>query len=174
MILIPKHRDTVELGGSLSLVLTDTITNTVRKEIFMPNLVVTAGKVWIRDRMYTTPATMGYMGIGTNGVAGDAAGDIALGFEWNASTSPTAATVTYTRAATTATASGTSGIQYVATFLANNPNIAVVGQTGGAILREAAIFNAATGPTMLCKTTFPTVTKAPADAVTITWIITIN
>jgi hypothetical protein len=76
----------------------------------------------------------------------------------------------YSRAALSIATSSANVVSYSANFAANNPSA----PAGGAVLREAGIFNAASGGTMLCRTTFPIVTKLPADALTITWTITIQ
>ena len=118
------------------------------------NLVVTAGKTFIASRMVGTSATiMSHMELGT-GTTAAAAGDTAL------ETSISASRVTLT--------SGTNAanvITYVASFPAG---------TGTGAVTEAGIFNAASAGTMLCRTVFPIVTKLPADALTITWTVTIQ
>lgn len=170
MILIPKYKNTIELAGSLSLVLTDAQSGEVRSEIYVPNLVVSAGKAFIASRMVgTASAVMSHMAIGTGSTA-EAATETALVTELTGNN--------YSRAAVTATqGTVTSGggrndnqITYSANFPANNPNA----PAGGVVLREAGIFNAASAGTMLCRTVYPTVTKLPADALTITWTITIS
>lgn len=166
MVLIPKYSDTLHLVGSVSFVLTDTTTGKVREEIYVPNLVVTTGKNFIASRMVgTASAIMSHMGIGI-GSTGEVVGNTALETELTVGGGYTG----YTRA-TLSTASATNNVcTYVATFAANNPSA----PAGGAVLREAGIFNASSAGTMLCRTTYPTVTKLPADALTITWTITIQ
>jgi hypothetical protein len=172
MILIPKYSNLIEVAGSLSLVLTDEESGEIRQEIYVPNLVVTTGKNFIASSMLKTttnsPAAMTHMGIGLS-ATGEVAGDLNLGSELTIGASP----YNYSRAAVTG-AIGTSPniVNYSATFPANNPNSSI--GAGGAVLREAGIFNAATAGTMLCRTTFPTVSKLAADALTITWTITIS
>jgi hypothetical protein len=172
MILIPKYSNLIEVAGSVSLVLTDQESGEIRQEIYVPNLVVTTGKNFIASSMLktttNTPAAMTHMGIGLGSTL-EVAGDLALGQELTIGTSPYG----YSRAVVTG-AIGTSAnqVQYSATFAANNPNSSI--GSGGAALREAGIFNAATAGTMLCRTTFPVVTKLAADALTITWTITIS
>lgn len=162
---IAKHNNTIEVGGSLSIVLFDTELQVVKHELFVPNLVVQTGKNFIASRMVgTTDAVMSHMGIGLSSTA-EVNGDTALGQELTVAGGYTG----YTRAALTSSFS-TNVVTYSATFAANNPSA----PSGGAVLREAGIFNAATAGTMLCRTTFPTVTKLPADALTITWTITIS
>jgi hypothetical protein len=94
---------------------------------------------------------MSHMAIGTNSTAA-AAGNTALGAEADrnglASTVVSGATVTYT-----------------ATFGA--------GEGTGAIT-EAALLNASSGGTMLCRTVFAVVNKGSQDSMTITWSVTVS
>lgn len=162
---IAKHKNIIEVGGSLSIVVFDTNLQVVKQELFIPNLVVQTGKNFIASRMVgTTEPVMSHMGIGTSSTA-ETNNDTTLGTEL----SPGGGFTGYTRAAVTASFS-TNVVTYSATFAANNPSA----PAGGAALREAGIFNALTGGTMLCRTTYPTVTKLPADALSITWTITIS
>lgn len=168
MILIPKFKNTIEVGGSLSIVVTDTIENKIKQELYIPNLVVSTGKAFIASRMVgTAAAVMSHMGIGTDSTT-EVVGNTALGAELTVAGGFTG----YTRAGIqggTGTASN-NVVTFVATFPANNPSA----PSGGAVLREAGIFNASSAGTMLCRTTFPIVTKLPADALTITWTVTIS
>lgn len=166
MIFIPKYKNVIELEGSVSFVLTDTATDTIRQEIYVPNLVVTAGKGFIASRMIGTAATvMSHMGIGTSPTA-EAVGDTTLGAELTVAGGYTS----YARQSISSSNPTANQVQYTCTFAANNPSA----PAGGAVLREAGVFNASTGGTMLCRTVFPTVTKLPADALTITWTITVS
>ena len=166
MILIPKHKNMIEIAGSLSIIVTDTINNCVRQELYVPNLVVSAGKTFIASRMVGTSAPiMTHMAIGTNSTT-ELATDTALGAELTVAGGYTG----YARAALSIATSSSNVVTYSANFAANNPSA----PSGGAVLREAGIFNAASAGTMLCRTTFPTVTKLPADALTITWTITVQ
>jgi hypothetical protein len=58
-------------------------------------------------------------------------------------------------------------ITYTATFPAG---------TGDGAITEAGIFNGGTSPgaVLLCRTTFPVVTKGSGDTIAITWVITIS
>lgn len=132
---------------------------TLKEEKEVKNLVVDTGKAFIAASMLKTttnsPAAMTHMAIGTNGTAA-AAANTALGSEVG------------TRVAFSPAASSLSNVvTYVGTFLPNNP------ATSQGI-QEAAIFNASSGGTMLCRTTFAVVNKDPADTLAITWTITIN
>lgn len=169
MILIPKYKESVELVGSISFVLTDTLTNTMRQEIYVPNLVVTTGKEFIASRMVNDATNkMSHMAIGVGSTA-EVVGNTALVTELSVIGGYTG----YTRAALTTSAAIGATVTYVATFAAGNPSAPSEG-AGGSVLREAGIFNGITASTMLCRTTYPTVTKLPADALTITWTITIQ
>ena len=164
MILIPKFKNMIEVGGSLSLVLIDTDTDTIRKEVYVPNLVVTLGKTFIASRMVgTATAIMSHMGIGIVGTT-EVVGNGALASELVIGTN------NYSRAATTTATNTNNVVTYSANFAANNPNA----PTLGVGLLEAGIFNASSAGIMLCRTTFPIVTKLPADALTVTWTITIQ
>jgi hypothetical protein len=137
--------------GSLTITLRDE-NNAVKEVREVPNLVVSVGKTYIASRMVgTSAAVMSNMAIGT-GTASPAAGDTTLG----------------TEAGRVALASGTSSgatVTYTATFPAG---------TGTGAITEAGVFNAGTGGTMLCHTTFPVVNKASGDSIAITWVITVS
>lgn len=166
MILVPKFKNMIELGGSLSIIVTDTLTNKIKQELYVPNLVVAAGKTFIASRMVgTSSSVMSHMGIGTSSTT-EASSDITLGAELTTGGGYTG----YSRAALTTSSNTANVVTYSANFAANNPSA----PSGGAVLREAGIFNASSAGTMLCRTTFPIVTKLPADALTITWTITIQ
>lgn len=155
---------TIEVNGSLSIVLFDTEKNIVKQELFVPNLVVTTGKNFIASRVTGTAPVMSHIGLGTSNTA-EVVGDTTLGAELTVAGGYTG----YGRVTVNATVSN-NVVTYTATFPANNPSQP---SPGGAAVKEAGIFNASTGGTMLCRTTFPTVTKLPADSLTITWSITI-
>lgn len=136
--------ETLKLTGHVTVA----VNNEVVREI--PNLVVTAGKGYVASRMKdTTAGAMSHMAVGTDNTA-VAAGDTALGTEAG-------------RVALTSSTVAANVITYVATFPAG---------TASAALTEAAILNASSGGTMLCRTVYPTVTKQSSDAMTITWAIT--
>ena len=118
----------------------------------IPNLVVTVGKNFIASRMTgTAQSVMSHMAIGS-GATAVAAGDTTLGTELGRV------------ALGSSTASG-STITYTATFIG--------GQGTGNIV-EAAILNASTAGTMLCRTVFPVVSKQVADTIAVTWVVTIS
>jgi len=94
---------------------------------------------------------MSHMAIGTGSTAA-AAGNTALGSEADRNT------------LTSTTVSGAT-ITYVATFGA--------GEGTGAIT-EAALLNASSSGTMLCRTVFAVVNKGSQDSMTITWTVTVS
>lgn len=117
----------------------------------IPNLVVTTGKVFVASRMAGTSANvMSHMAIGTSNTAA-AAGDTALDSE-------------VARVALTSTTANSNDVTYVATFPANTPSSAA-----GVV--EAAILNASSNGTMLCRTVFSVINKAPTDSLSITWVV---
>ena len=125
---------------------------TIKNAIHVPNLVVTTGKSYIASRIVGTASTiMSHMAIGI-GSTTPVAGDSTLGSESGrvtlASSSSSGSTVTYT-----------------ATFPAG---------TGTGAITEAAVLNASAAGTMLCRTTFPTVTKQSGDSIAITWVVTVS
>lgn len=166
MIQSSDFQNAIKISGALSIIVTDSITGNTKQEIYIPNLVVATGKTFIASRIVgTSAAIMSHMGIGTN-ATGEVVGDTALGAELTVAGGYTG----YSRAALSIATSSSNVVTYSASFPANNPSA----PAGGAILREAGIFNASSAGTMLCRTTFPIVTKLPADALTITWTITIQ
>lgn len=124
----------------------------VKESREIDNLVVTAGKDFIASRMVgTASAVMSHMAVGTG------------------TTSPVVGNTTLeTEIARVALSSGTASgsvATYAATFNAG---------TGTGAITEAGIFNASSSGTMLCRTTFAVVNKGAADAMTITWTVTVS
>ena len=114
------------------------------------NLVVTTGKGYVASRMKDATATaMSHMAVGSGSTAA-AVADTALGTE-------------LARIALTSTTVSANQVSYVATFAAG---------TGTGALTEAAILNASSGGTMLCRTVYAQVNKSASDVMTITWQIT--
>jgi len=138
--------DGLKLTGKLTIALNDEIVQEV------PNLVVTAGKGYVASRMKDTSATaMSHMAIGSGNTAA-AAGNTALESE-------------LARTGLTSTTVSGADIVYVDTFAAG---------TGTGAVKEAAILNASSGGTMLCRTVFSVVNKGANDAMTITWTVTVS
>lgn len=132
------------MKGRLTIAINDEVVQQVE------NLVVTTGKGYVASRMKDASATaMSHMAIGTSSTAA-AAGDTALGSE-------------SARVALTSTTVSGADVVYVATFGAG---------VGTATLTEAAILNASSSGTMLCRTVYGTITKGASDSMTITWTVT--
>lgn len=146
--------ETLKPTGELKIVVTDK-NGKVKEERTEKNLVVTTGLVYIAARMTDTnsPTDMSHMAVGTSNTAA-AAGQTALGAE-------------VARVALTGGegAPSTNTIVYTASFPAG---------TGTGALTEAAVLNASSSGTMLCRTVFSTVNKGADDSVTITWTVTIS
>ena len=144
-------QDSIKMTGELRITVTNPEGN-VTQETVVPNLVVTAGKDYIAERMKdATTNVMSDMAIGT-GTTAAAAGDTALETE--------AGRVTLTSTTVTANA-----VAYVATFGAG---------TGTGAITEAGLFNASSGGDMLCRTVFSVINKGAADTLGITWTVTVN
>lgn len=134
----------MEMKGRLTI----SINNEVVRDI--DNLVVTTGKGYVASRMKDATATaMSHMAVGTGSTAA-AAADTTLGGE-------------SARVALTSTTVSGAVITYVATFAAG---------TGTAALTEAAVLNASSSGTMLCRTVFLTVNKSANDSMSISWAVT--
>ena len=142
-------QDGIALTGKLTISLNDEIVQETN------NLVVTAGKEWVADRMSNASTVMTHMGVGTG---------------------TTAAVIANTDLETvhgdgrqTLTTSGGSVAGAVITF---HRTFAAGNQTGA--ITEAGIFTALTGGTMLARTVFGVVNKGALDTMTISWAVTIS
>ena len=137
------------MKGSLQIRLNDEVVREV------DNLVVTAGKGYVASRMESDvsggSAIMSHMAIGS-GSTSAAAGDTALGSQLG-------------RVALTSTGISGAVLTYTASFAAG---------TGTGAVTEAAILNASSGGTMLCRTVFSVVNKGSSDSMTITWTVTVS
>lgn len=134
----------MEMKGRLTI----SINNEVVRDI--DNLVVTTGKGYVASRMKDATATaMSHMAVGTGSTAA-AAADTTLGGE-------------SARVALTSTTVSGAVITYVATFAAG---------TGTAALTEAAVLNASSSGTMLCRTVFAVVNKGANDQMAVSWSVT--
>jgi hypothetical protein len=149
----------LKVTGDVSFVLRDETGKIIEtKEIH--NLVVTTGLNFIAARLKgATPAAteMTHMAVGTGTVAA-ALGNTTLGTEL--------ARVALTTPGGTVGASPAT-IQYACTFGAGSPS-------GTNALTEAGVFSASSAGTMMCRTVFSAINKAPGDSLTITWTITIS
>ena len=134
----------LEMKGRLTIALNDEVVREI------DNLVVTTGKGYVASRMKDASATaMSHMAVGSGSTAA-AASDTALGSE-------------AARIALTSTTVSGADVTYVATFGAG---------VGTAALTEAAILNASSSGTMLCRTVFPVVNKQSTDSMSVTWVVT--
>ena len=137
--------DDLKLTGALTIALNDEIVQETE------NLVVTAGKNWVADRMNDANAVMSHMAVGT-GTTAAAAGQTTLVTEND-------------RNALTSTTVTDNAVAYVATWAAGDATAAIT---------EAGIFDAASSGDMLARTKFDVVNKGSADSMTITWTITVS
>ena len=116
------------------------------------NLVVTAGKTLVAARLVGAGADITHMSVGTSA---DAATD-----------GQTSLVAEISRNALVgAGVAATNTVEYSASWGAGE---------GTGALTEAGLFTAAAGGTMLARTVFPVVNKGAADAISITWTITIS
>lgn len=148
-----KINESLKATGLVKIVHTNAAGETV-KEFTVPNLVVTTGRNYIAEKMVATtnvPVSMTHMAIGTS-AATPAASDVSLNTQTG-------------RVGLSGSTVNANTITYTATFPAG---------TGDGAIAEAGIFNAATGGTMLCRTTFPVVNKQSGDTIAITWVVTIS
>lgn len=142
--------DLIEVKGELKLTLTSPQGN-VKHEVIVPNLVVTAGKNFIADRLKNNTTVMSHMAIGTGSTAA-AAGNTALGSEAG-------------RVALTSSTVTDNAVAYVASFGAG---------TGTGAITEAGLLNASSSGTLLCRTVFSVINKGANDTLGITWTVTIS
>lgn len=148
-----NHSEDLDITGKLVIRKNGEIVQEV------PNVVVNDGKGYVADRMKTNSTVMNAMAVGTSDTdPSDPDKSALVGTELGRVTGPTNFTTTVSTSARTVT--------YRGTF-----NTGV----GTGSIKEAGIFNnATTGGTMLCRTTFPVVTKGASDTLTIDWVITIS
>jgi hypothetical protein len=137
--------DDLKLTGALTIALNDEIVQETE------NLVVTAGKNWVADRMNDANTVMTHMAVGTGTT--------------EALVTQTALVTENDRNALTSTTVTANAIAYVATWAAGDATAAIT---------EAGIFDAASAGDMLARTKFNVVNKGAADSMTITWTITVS
>jgi len=140
-----KIQDNLKMKGRLQVSLNGEVVRDI------DNLVVTAGKGYVADRMKNNSSVMSHMAIGS-GTTAAAAGNTELGTELG-------------RVSLTSTTVSSNVVTYVATFAAG---------TGTGAVTEAGILTASSGGTMLCRTVFSVVNKGSADSMTITWTVTVS
>lgn len=146
--------DSPKVTGQVTFTHLDSNGNTISRQT-VKNLVVTSGLTHIAARMSNsgTPTQMSHMALGESSTA-PALSDTALGAQLG-------------RVAVAVAGGSPSGntVSYTATFSA--------GVATGPVV-EAGIFNASTGGTMLCRTTFPVINKNDTDSLAVTWVITVS
>ena len=142
-------QDGIAITGKLTISLNDEIVQETE------NLIVTAGKAWVAQRMEgVSLGIMTHMGIGTSTTAA-AIGQTDL--------------VAITGARLALTDSGGIVAGAVITFACSYPAGAHT-----AAITEAGIFTASTSGTMLARTVFTVVNKGALDSMTISWAVTIS
>lgn len=143
----------IKATGQLNILITAP-DGTVKHDETVKNLVVTTGLGFIASRMRDATATaMSHMAIGT-GTTAAALGQTALVTE----------SARVALASTTVTG---NQVAYAATFPAGTPASLTA-------ITEAALLNASSGGTMLCRTVFAAVNKDVNDTMSITWTVTIS
>jgi hypothetical protein len=141
----------LKLKGDVAVVLRDKNGN-VKDDRKINNLIVDAGLNFICDRMKNDETAMSHMGLGS-GTTAPVAGNTTLESQLGSREVLDSSTVTGNQ------------IVYVASFEA--------GEATGAV-SEAAIFNAASGGTMLCRVSFAVVNKSADDVLSISWTISLT
>ena len=138
-------KDDLTLTGALVISKNDVVVQRTK------NLVVTAGKEWVADRMNNANTVMTHMALGT-GTNAAAVGDTTLQTEID-------------RNALSSTTVSTNTIAYSCTWAAGD---------GTGAITEAGLFDAASGGDMLARTVFSVVNKGASDSISITWTISIS
>lgn len=149
--------DFLKITGDVQITVFDQASGEVKDTREIKNLVVTTGKTFIAAAILKTttnsPAAMTHMELGT-GTTTAAAGDTTL-----------QTAISGSRVALASATSATNVVTYTASFPAG---------TGTGAVTEAGVFNASSAGTMLCRTVFAVVNKGAADAMSITWTITVS
>ena len=157
--------DSIRVFGNLQIIKKDKDDNIV-ETVSVPNLVVNAGKAAITQRMVHDVAagnttvkpfggTFGRMAIGSSATA-PAGADTSLGTTEVQSQSPLQNVISQ------------NTVTYTAVFAGK-------GDGSTHTIQEAGIFNSPTANTgtMLCRTTFSSISKGTSDSLTVNWNITI-
>lgn len=147
-------KDNTKATGKVNVVISD-VNGKVKQDFTVSNLVVDTGLAHIAGALSAnpTPTAMSHMAVGT-GTTAAAAGDTALETE-----------AADGRVVLTSTTPTDNSVAYVASYGAG---------VATAALTEAAILNASSAGTMLCRTVFPVINKGAADTMTVTWTVTIS
>lgn len=143
--------DNLKVKGVAQLSLLDSEGNE-KQSVTTSNLVVDTGLNFIVDRMKDDETVMTHMGVGT-GTTAPIASDTTLETQLGNRELIETSTVT------------NNTILYRSVFEAGD-------STGQ--LTEAAIFNASTGGTMLCRVTFDAIDKQADDSLAIKWTISLS
>lgn len=146
-----NFHSTIKMTGELSVQKLNS-NNEVIEQIEIPNLIVTVGKQHVAERMINdSEVKMSHMAIGS-GLSISALANTTLVNE-------------LARTALVSSIRSGANITYTAVF--------GVGIGSGAIT-EAAILNDSTAGTMLCRTTFPVISKDNSETIAISWTVTVG
>ena len=155
----------LKVTGNLEIIKKDKDGNIIETRN-VPNLVVNTGKNLIAERIVGNTANIfgggfGRMAIGSNSSPA-LLSDVSLGPTEVQSKSPLSNVIS------------SNTITYTAIFSGKDGTAEADGKTHS--IREAAILGAPTANagSMLCRTTFSTVTKEPTTSITINWNITVS
>ncbi len=143
--------DAIKLFGVVTAEVFNADGKLVNREV-SNNLILTAGKNMIADRLLASP-TLGvatHMGVGTSGTAA-AAGDTTITGE--------------TRVALTSKTRSTNVVTYVGDWAAGQAT---------ATLQEAGLWDAASSGILVGRSTFTSIVKGASDTLKITWTWTIG
>lgn len=184
-------KDKSGVTGRLKVVKTNA-QGVTTQEFEVPNLVVNSGLAFIAQRMvdqgatqhsgtHSHPSQMTHMALGsdnTTPIAGhttliDEHGRVELATD-GTSVEVSGATVTFTATFPGGTA---TGFDHTAAQVAGTDPVGYDGGYDSAkdgSIKEAGIFSASSGGTMLCRTVFLPVNKEHGDSITITWVVTIS
>lgn len=126
--------------------------NDLIEQINIPNLVVSVGKQHVAERMVNdSEVKMSHMAIGSG--------------QMTATATNTALVTELARAVLLSSIRSGANITYTAVF---GPGI------GTGAVTEAGILNDSTAGTMLCRTTFPVISKDAAESIAISWTVTVG
>lgn len=148
-----QNIESLKINGALRVILTGP-DGAVKDDRELKNLVVDTGLNFIVKRMKDAVTdVMSHMSLGEGNTPAVAA-DTTLETE-----------IAGSRVSLTSTSVTANQITYIANFAAG---------VGTGAVKEAGIFNAGSGGTMLCRTVFPVVNKQSGDSMTVTWTITVQ
>ncbi len=149
--------DHILMRGRLEVFLHDAITGEVVKKIVHDNTIVTAGRRWVMEAIYSggpaTAQSITHLAVGTSTTA-PATGDTGLGSENTRISVGTWTTTNVTSVAPSWRAEGS--------FATNQANTT---------LGEAALFNSSSGGTMLGRATFSTIDKTTSNTLSVSYTV---